>query len=147
MTTENKLKSLAMEQALADVLYDATGNAEVYALQFEELYDNLEVFSLVKKFPSQERTITSQTNHTMTFKAVKKPDLRSLSKLYNEYLSEIVQWVNEEVKQTGTADPEDLLYILNPDEQEPLKDINTARRMSIYGFKINKLTIYPNKEL
>lgn len=135
----NKLKTLAMEQALADVLYEATGNKDVFGMQFEELCDNIEVFRLVKdkNIPSEDRTYHSfSLDKDIAISLKKKPNLNALSRLYKEYFDEMVIWVNEDVKKEGKGYFVDLLGILNPDETDKAKDDAVALRIRKYGMNL-----------
>ena len=133
----NRMRTLAMEEALADALYEATGNIDVYTLSFEELCENIELFNLVKKFPSEKRTFISQTTgKEMELTAGKKINLNNLQKNYLEYINEIVDWINEDVKASGYGKAEDLLYILNPDENMPEKDAAVMERIKLYGLNL-----------
>lgn len=146
MHIETKLKSLAIEQALADVLYEATGNTDVYSFPFEVLCDNLEVFKLVKKFPSIEKRCPATHWHKETILVAKKrPNLSRINQLYKDYLNEIQIWCKEIANHKIKADFEDLLYILNPEENNPMKDIAVAERMGLYAMAPEKITITPNK--
>lgn len=141
MQAETKLKLLAFEQAMADVLYESTGSDEVYSLSFEALCDNLELFSMVKKFPTAERTFTQSPNDkNITLSAKSKPNLSKLNRLYAEYMDEIVDWMNNDVKEQEKADYEQLLFILNPDENNLIKDKFVSKRMSTYGFNVENFT-------
>ena len=133
--TINSLRTLAMEEALADVLYEATGNTDVYMLQFEELCDNIELFRMVKKYPSESRTFNSYNGNKIRLTALKMPNVSKLQRAYIEYLNEIVDWVNTDVKK-GNGTFEDLLYILNPDENMPDKDEAVSQRIKLYGLKL-----------
>ena len=142
---ESRLKYLAMEEAMADVLYDSTGNEEVYSLEIENLADNIELFNLTKKFPTEERTYTpTGQDKEISISAHKKINLYKIKQLYNEYLEEIKEWLSEADGDYKNLNYEDLLYILNPEENNLQRDLNVAKRMAKYGFKIDKFTIYPN---
>lgn len=144
---KTKLKLLAFEQAMADVLFESTGNEEVYALGFEDLCDNMELFSMLKSFPTQERIYRpSGSDKTVTICAKKKLNTTKLYTLYRQYSQELNEWA-EENKNTEKPDIEDLLFILNPDENQPLKDIQIAKRMAGYDYNIEKITIYPDTNL
>lgn len=137
MLTENQLKTLAMEQALADVLYEATGNSDVYTMQFEELCDNIEIFSLINKFPSEERTYPSLTiAKPISLIANKKVNTQPINKLYHEYMSELKDWMNNEVAKTGNAKLDDLCCILNPYEEAEFKDDAIERRIRVYEMNL-----------
>lgn len=145
MTVENKIKALAMEQALADILYEATGNEEVYSMGLESLCDNLEVLALAKKFPTGEKYCpATQENDAITLVAKKKPNLAKVNMLYKEYQDQITDWTKEIAEGKITADWEDLLYILNPEENNPQKDLLIAQRMGRYGISPRKISYHPN---
>lgn len=138
MRTEVKLETLAMEEALADVLYDCTGNIDVYSMKFEELCSNLELFRLCKKFPSEPRNYSSVSlNKDISLRAVKKPNTTGINRLYKEYLNNITEWVNEDVSNSPEKpDLVELLYCLNPDENMPDKDKAVVRRIKEYGLNL-----------
>ena len=133
--TINALRTLAMEEALADVLYDATGNIDVYKLQFEELCDNIELLRMVKRYPSETRTFTCSQGDTISLTAKKMPNVVKLQQEYLEYINQIADWVNSDVK-AGNGTFEDLLFILNPDENMPEKDEAVSRRIRTYGLNL-----------
>ena len=135
LRTSDSLRTLAMEEALADVLYEATGCIDVYKLQFEELCDNIELFNSVKKFPSQTRYYTSISGDKMEISAKKKPNTIGLKQKYLDYINEIVDWVNTDVK-NGNQSFEDLLFILNPDEDMPQKDEAVSQRIKLYNLHL-----------
>ena len=142
-----RLHTLIMEQALADVLYEATGNVDVYQMQFEELCNNIELFRLVKKFPSENRHYESYSlNKTIDISAKKRLNLSKIKELVNEYTNNVGEWVDKEgvisdeySEQSKPADFEELLYSLNPDENMPEKDKAVIKRILKYGLKL-KLT-------
>lgn len=143
MQIATRLYTLAMEQALADVLYDATGNVDVYQMQFEELCNNIELFRLVKKFPSENRQYESYSlNKTIDISAKKRLNLTKIRELSNEYTANIQEWLEEEgaVGADGdsnkAADLVELLYCLNPDENMPEKDKAVVKRILGYGLNL-----------
>lgn len=121
------MKTLAMEEALADCLYEATGNIDVYNLQFEELCDNIELFRMVKKFPSEPRVFNVSSGGSMTLTALKRPNISRIQQDYTDYFS-LIQ--NDVMNNNGTF--EDLLFILNPDENMPQKDEAVTKRIKLY---------------
>ena len=148
MTPETKLCSLAMEQALADVLYEATENTDVYKLGLETLADTIENILLVRKFPSEESLHRETPDHvSVDLKALKRPNISKINKLYTAYINEMADWTKNAVQDESEPDLEELLFILNPDENMPDKDVATARRMALYGLAPEKITIYPNENL
>lgn len=137
MSTELKLKTLAMEAALADVLYEATDNIDVYKMQFEELCDNIEVCNLVKKFPSDSRTYPCNTDgQSVTISVNRKLNTAKIGRLFSEYLNEITDWVNNDIAKGGKGEFEDLLFILNPDEDMPEKDEAVSKRIKLYKLNL-----------
>lgn len=133
--TINALRALAMEQALADALYEATENQDVYKLQFEELCDNIELFKMIRKFPSESRTFVSSGGDTISLAAKRPVNTNSLQRDYLDYVNQIVDWVNTDVKDdNGTLD--DLVCILNPDENAPEIDKNVEQRIKIYQLNL-----------
>lgn len=131
MRFECKLQMLAMEQALADVLYDATGNKDVYYLTFEELCDNIEIFNLVNKFPSKHRTmkVTSPQISEITLQVNKKLNLNLIPKLLKKYLAELSDYLKDVAKGKDEISIENFVYCLNPNEKEP--EIDEAVRQRI----------------
>lgn len=142
-----RLHTLIMEQALADILYEATGNVDVYQMHFEELCNNIELFRLIKKFPSENRHYESYSlNKTIDISAKKRLNLSKIKELVNEYTNNLGEWVDKEgviydeySEQSKPADLEELLYCLNPDENMPEKDKAVIKRILKYGLKL-KLT-------
>ena len=133
-STKNAIRTLAMEQALSDILYNATGNTDVYKLQFEELCDCIEIFNLSKKYPSDKRTFQALNGDIVELTAQRRPNLSGLSKAYLEYLNDVIDWVNTDVK-AGNGTLEDLICILNPDETKP--DIDNAVEERIKPYRLN----------
>ena len=134
-----KLYTLAMEQALADVLYEATGNIEVYRMSYEELCNNIELFRLVKKFPSENRHYDSfSLKKEIDISAKKHLNLSRINTLYKEYLDNIKDWMKENAAKSEEP-PElvDLLYCLNPDEDMPEKDKAVVKRILDYEMNLS----------
>lgn len=129
---DHKTYVLGVEQALADVLYEATGNEKVYALTMEELLDNLECFRLIKKFPSKKKwTIaSSKFGEAFELKLLKSINYYKLERLTTEYIQEIQKYLQECIKENKPFDKEELLYILNPEEDKPEIDKHTLVRIT-----------------
>lgn len=132
-----KYTILITEQALADALYEATGDVSVYQMEIEELCDNIELFNLVKKFPSEPRNYTSQSQEKpISLVAKKKINTTTIEKRIREYTEEVTQWLDENKKSPENLYAEDLLYILNPDENMPEKDAAVSARMKKYALNL-----------
>ena len=126
--TINILRTLAMEETLADVLYDVTGNVGVYNLQFEELCDCIEIFKMAHKYPTDNRVFITQAGNQLSLSAKKAPNTTRLQQDYLGYINDIIDWVNTDVKD-NKATLDDLLFILNPDENMPEKDREVMERI------------------
>lgn len=128
---DHKIYSLGIEQALADVLYEATGNEKVYTLTMEELIENLECFKLIKKFPSKEKwsITTRRLGETFEIRLLKPINFYKINKLLTEYVGELHKYLNECIKEDKPFDKEEFLYILNPYEDTPEVDKNTLVRI------------------
>lgn len=135
---KNKMRTIAMEEVLADILYESTQNPAVYKFSFEELCDNIELFNLVKKFPSETRHFKlNSTKEPVDLTAHKRLDMMNIQKKYLEYLNEIIDWINTDVKNSEEASLEELVYILNPDENMPEKDAAVIERLKLHGINID----------
>lgn len=146
-TIENKLKTLAMEQALADVLYEATDNISVYHMDFENLSDNIELFSLARKFPTEERNYSDDNGKTfVNISAKRKLNMYKIQKLYRQYVDDISQLLKEfsDGKYTEKEFYEELFYILNPETNNYQKDMEVMKRFAKYGFPVETIKVYPN---
>ena len=137
MNVENKLKMLVIEQALADVLYEATQNKDVYAMEFEDLCDTIEVFNLVKHFPSESRNyFASSLQKEISLTAYRKLNLGKINRLADEYISEMESWLKEYRINQEPLTMEDLVYILNPDETKSELDEKVIERIKKYNLNL-----------
>ena len=121
LDNELKLKVLAMESAIADRLYDSTGDNNVYGLEFEDLNSLISQASTVKKFPAtfivMEVINGKQKSVPVTFK--RNVSIGNLKQSYQDYVDDIKE------RQAGSENPwdmEELICALNPDENNPNKD-------------------------
>ena len=141
----NLFTFLCIEQAIADCLYKATNEPKVYSLSFEELIDNLEVFMLVKKYPSQSRFIRPlNTNEEIELRLLRKPNLHKLNEQIDEYANEMRSYVSECARENKPIEKEELMYILNPFEDEEAIDKATMCRIEKVIDDIKRIT-YTNK--
>jgi hypothetical protein len=136
----NLFTFLCIEQAIADSLYKATGEEKVYSLTFEELIDNLEVFMLVKKFPSPTRYIRPiNLKEEIEIKLLRKPNLYKLNERIHEYANEMRSYVNECARENKPLQKEELMYILNPEENKEGIDNATMSRINAVFNDIQKI--------
>lgn len=129
---ENSLKLLAMEQVLADELYDILKEEKVYSFDFEELcfvcdsilHNNI---GRIKAFLQleDENLVPSRNLKIFSFK-----------KRYNDYMKELLD-AQKELPEGEKLSGEDILYILNPAENMPIRDNYIIERLGKYGFKAN----------
>ena len=124
---------LVTEQALADVLYQATQNVDVYGLEFEELCDNIEILNLVNKYPSETRVYNSKSlGRKVQLTAQRRINTTKIKNLAQQYFQDLLQATDEAKKENRNLDKEDLLYVLNPDENKPEVDKMVLERINIY---------------
>ncbi len=146
-----KYNMLALEQTMADLLYDATGNEDVYKLSFEILCDKFELFSFAKSGFPQEPSLCKAVDGSEVSLVLKKRLNTNPYVIQNrcqEYVTEICDRL-EETDATVPLDYEEVLYSLNPEQNNPQRDLNTAKRIATYfsDFKDFKFTINPNEVL
>ncbi len=115
---EFKLKTMALQKTLADLLYEATENKDVYNCTVENLLRIIEKVYRAKKFPV-EYIINDKSQITVN----NRINIANIQQNYVDYVNEIADWVNTDVK-NGNATLEDLVLILNPyEETKELDDI------------------------
>ena len=111
----NLFTFLAIEQALGDVLYKATNDSRVYSLCFEEMIDNLEVFNLVKRYPSEYRYISPMnTGEEFQLRLLRKLPLFKLNEKVADYSVEIRNYIEECIDEDKALEKDELLSILSP---------------------------------
>ena len=126
---DDALKMLAIRQALADVLYLATDNKDVYRMNFDSLIDKIEVLYLAKNFPTAPAKVPNMPDVEIIAK--RKLNLNGIKLAYKEYLKEAEEW-SKENKESSNPDYEDLMFRLNPKEDEPLIDQGTMESIMKY---------------
>lgn len=123
---------LAIEQTLADSLFEVTGDENVYKSTFERLSDSLEVISLVEKFPVDKKVNLQIVDNSFLKLDVKKQvNFANIQKKYREYMKEIDEWLAE-TNNPNNPDYQELLYILNPEDDKPAIDSAVIERMKTY---------------
>lgn len=139
MSKEAKLYSIIIEQALADVLYESTGDENVYCMQFEELCDNIELFNLVKKFPSENRTYNSTSlQETVSLRASRRLSIGKIERLAQEYLKGVKEYINEASEENAKINYTDLIDVLSPYEGREKIDEATFKRIMMNVFVPDK---------
>jgi hypothetical protein len=131
MTLENNAILLCMEQALADALYNATGEEKVYALRLEEMMYIVELAELIEN-PKQETITTATTllNEPVKLNLKKKLNMFQVEKLYNNYIDNFLETNAECKMENREFSEEDMLFALNPNEDMPKIDEYTLKRIS-----------------
>lgn len=130
-----KNEILAMEQALADTLYEATGDPVVYSLKLETLMDKLELFSLVKRFPTSESPcFYDKQDYNVMISVKKRPNTKIIGHKYEQYLKQIKEY-EKELKGKTPENYNEILYILNPNADASAIDWFTSLRMDSLGLK------------
>ena len=140
-----KYRMLAFEQAMADALYEASGNEGVYKVGFEMLTDKIELFSMATKFPTVGAACRTVDGGDIKLSLKKRVNQAEIKKKYNEYMQEISEWLEE--TKGSTPDYRELLYILNPEENNLERDMNCGERMATYFSDLGQLEIslHPNR--
>lgn len=135
---QNKLRMLAAEQVLAEALYDATKNPEVFALPFEQLCDNIEVFGLVKKYPTETRVFdVPHLGRQVELTATKKIDLKNIAREYIACINDVTDnWLNSTVKNDGFGKLLDLVDEISGGETNPKILENIVKRINLYNLRL-----------
>lgn len=128
-TVVTYLQNLCLEQTMADILYKATGETKVYALNAEELMDTIEALNLVKKLPYTKDIQSSVLNTSFDVKLKSKLNFYPFKNIYESYMDEILNYVNECCGEGKKINKSELILILNPDESKADVDEFTKRRI------------------
>jgi len=130
-STMHMIFTLAIEQTLADILYENCGNEEVYALSMEELLSNYESFMLIKKFPVKEPFQLSCQSLGRPVEITLKRRIQpyQISQKFNHYYEEIKDYLKEYFEEKQGLSKQEILYILNPDEDKERIDELTKKRI------------------
>lgn len=132
------MNTLASEQAIADVLFEATGDEKVYAMELETLIGTLEKLMKVRKFPSSPIKVKiNSLNITTTLSAKKRVFLQNIKELYNDYIKEMFEYKDECDAENKPYEDEQYLLILNPDENAKLIDTYTMLRIKSRDHLVN----------
>ena len=132
-----KPEILAMEQALADVMYETTKDVRVYNLKLETLMDKTELFRVAKDFPTTPTPCVYNGEDTsLALTAYKRPNTARLKQKYQEYLAELKDY-QAEIKDNKPENYNEVLFILNPKTEEPMIDLYTGMRMASFGLNTN----------
>ncbi len=128
MPKNSKITVLAAEQALADELYRITGNEIVFGLEFEELCNAYEMFSFIKN----DTMIIANIDKTLELKANIKPNKNKVSAKYREYIKELKDREEDIFDEYSIKDSEELVYALNPDAENEVRDNYIRNRIKMY---------------
>lgn len=136
---DTRLKLLAAEQALAEELYKVTNvNEDLFSSEFENLAVWIEMITeMAKKSEKMHRPVKkcgfefSDSNGT-NFTINDKPSAERIKTTYREYIKNIYENINTVVKDDGTINEEELLYILNPEEKNEYRDEYILSRIKKY---------------
>lgn len=132
-----KPEILAMEQALADVMYETTKDVRVYNLKLETLMDKMELFKIAKDFPTiPTPCVYDGDNASLSLVAYKRPNTATLKQKYQDYLAELKDY-QAEIKDNKPENYNEVLFILNPKTNEPTIDLYTGMRMATFGLNTN----------
>ena len=121
-----------MEEALSDILFESTQNERLYSLYFEELADIMESVLLVKKFPTKLSFDITGSDKPLELTVNKKPALYKILALYKDYLNELLEINNTPETEDTQNIEEEILFTLNPEEDNSLRDKNVKNRIEGY---------------
>lgn len=130
VSTADCLSLLCAEQAMADVLYKATGEPRVYAMVFEELADAVEKLAKIKKINNQQQIVQSRilkTAFPITLK--RKLNFYQMDKNIAEYKENILEYMQSIDPKKGIIDGKEILYSLNTDEENSFLDEYISKRI------------------
>ena len=128
MSNANKLKMLAIEEAMADEMYKVTKNLNIYECEFEELCSFFELLSFMKN--NDKGMHLYNEDKTKHFFADSKPKTNRLLAKYKEYLNDMNS--RDELIVNDEVNLEELLCSLNPDETNIKKDEFVMKRIKKY---------------
>lgn len=130
LTEFNQFAYLSIEQTLADAIYKATGEAKVYALTLEELLETLETINTIKKYRNEKIEIESLIlGEKFTIQTRLRPNIYHSESQSREYNDEIINYYLNNLYKKEPLDTTEVLYILNPEENEPEIDKYTKIRI------------------
>ncbi|MCQ2743795.1 MAG: hypothetical protein MJ230_03235 [bacterium] len=120
----HQLNILAAEQAIADLMYESSGNVNFYKLPFETAIITIrdEVVSKAK-YPHVCHFEATNIKDEFKYTIRHKPYMVRLGKLYEKYLQELLEYYHQTLQDGKKIDSQEIMYILNPDENK--KDVDT----------------------
>ena len=130
LSGEEKLKFIALEQAMADEFYRVTKKEEAYAKNFEELLNYFDMLSIMKK--NEKLNLTTEDDSVM-FSVNEKPETKYIFAKYVKYLNAL-----KENKILITSDSDKnvvipvILYSLNTNRKQSSKNKYIAERLLPY---------------
>jgi len=131
VNTGDRLALLCAEQAMADVLYKATNEPQVYALTYQELAEAIEKFASVKKVNNQEQIIHSKLlNTSFSIHLKRKLNFYQMDRTIAQYKENILEYMQTIDNKSSIIDGEEILYCLNTDETKSFLDDYVARRIN-----------------
>lgn len=131
VNTGDRLALLCAEQAMADVLYKATNEPQVYALTYQELAEAIEKFASVKKVNNQEQIIHSKLlNSSFSIHLKRKLNFYQMDRTIAQYKENILEYMQTIDNKSSIIDGEEILYCLNTDETKSFLDDYVARRIN-----------------
>lgn len=130
LSKDEKIKMLAMEEALADEFYRVTKNEDAYSKEFEHLTNFFDMLSLMKR---EHKSIELCNEEGSIMYLVKeKPNTKNLHFKYRKYLNIIKSNEKDIFDSDGKVNKDELLYCLNPAEDNPERDENIMKRIDKY---------------
>ena len=135
MEDDNKLKMLAIEQAIADEIAKITHSDVMYASTFEELAIWVERLSMIT--PGKSTLALDKNNPDAKIVLKNKPNIQRIRAKYKEYYRNIKER-DDLYKENGEINTDAIIFALNPDENMLERDELIEKRMEAYFGDNNK---------
>ena len=130
VSTADCLSLLCAEQAMADILYKATGEPKVYSMVFEELADAIEKLAKVKKVNNQQEIVQARVLKTafpITLK--RKLNFYQIDKNIANYKENVLEYMQTIDPTKDVIEGQEILYSLNTDEENSFLDEYISKRI------------------
>ena len=127
---EDKLKLLAIEQALEDEMYNLTKNPVVFSWEFEEAVSHWEMLSEIN--PKAGGITIYNDDKTNILHAKEKPNPKNIVSRYFKYYNEIKGLANDIQSYKDKIDTDALLEILTSTNKTSEREKNIKKRIQQY---------------
>ena len=128
LSDDERLKMIAVEQAMADEFYRVTKNPDAYSRNFEQLLNFFDMLSIMKK--NEKINLTTEDEYIM-FSVNEKPNTKFIFTRYLKYYNALK--ANSKIHDSNNnIVMSEVLFSLNPNAQSSFKNANIAKRIEPY---------------